>query len=71
MILLKYEKHPSVLKIKEHVGIIEKKFAFDETTLDNTYEKMKSLDPKKAQPENDISAKVLIYFGKLFFYKIS
>ena len=59
MIILKYENHPSVLKIKEHT-ILGKKFTFEETSLDIVYDKIKSLDPKKAQVENDIPAKVLI-----------
>ena len=59
MIILKFENHPSILKIKEHT-VLRGKFTFEKTSLDTVYDKIKSLDPKKAQVENDIPAKVLI-----------
>ena len=58
-ILDKYQSHPSILKIKENVKV-EKKFKFNDVTEDETYLKIKSLDPKKACMENDIPAKILI-----------
>ena len=58
-ILEKYKTHPSILKIKENVKV-EKKFKFNDTTEDDIYSKIKSLNPKKACMENDIPAKVLI-----------
>ena len=58
-ILDKYKSHPSILKIKENVKV-EKTFKFDDTTGDEMYLKIKSLDPKKACMENDIPAKILI-----------
>ena len=58
-ILDKYKTHPSILKIKENVTV-DKKFKFTETTEDETYSKVKSLDTKKASTENDIPATMLI-----------
>ena len=72
-ILDKYKSHPSILKIKENVKV-ENKFKFDDTTEDEIYSNMKSLDPKKACMENDIPAKIFIgtndivsdYLSKMF-----
>ena len=58
-ILKKYHTHPSILKIKENVQV-EEKFKFVDTTEDEIYKKIKSLNPKKACMENDIPAKILI-----------
>ena len=59
IILEKYKTDHSILKIKENVKV-EKKFKFDNTTEDDVYSKIKSLDPKKTGTENDIPAKALI-----------
>ena len=45
-IIVKYESHPSILKIKAKVKI-EHKFKFDDITEEKAYAKIKSLDPKK------------------------
>ena len=45
-IIKNYESHPSILKIKENVNIINK-FGFQDTTEDEIYLKISSLDPKK------------------------
>ena len=58
-ILKKYHTHPSILKIKENVKVAEK-FKFVDTTENEIYKKIKSLNPKKACMENDIPAKILI-----------
>ncbi|MCH2405854.1 MAG: reverse transcriptase family protein [Nitrosopumilus sp.] len=58
-IIDKYKTHPSILKIKEIVKV-EKIFEFENTTEDEVYSKIRSLDPKKACMENDIPAKILI-----------
>ena len=58
-ILEKYKTHPSILKIKENVKV-ENKFKFNDTTEDDIYSKIKSLNPKKTCMENDIPAKTLI-----------
>ena len=39
---------------------MDNKFKFDNTTEDDVYSKIKSLDPKETCTENDISAKTLI-----------
>ena len=72
-IITNYKQHPSILKIKENVKV-ETKFKFTDTTGDEIYSKIKSLDPKKASMENDIPAKMLIgtndiisaYISKMF-----
>ena len=58
-IIQKYKSHPSILKIKENV-IIENKFQFQNTTEDEMYFKINSLDTKKACKVDDIPAKLLI-----------
>ena len=47
-IITKYENHPSILKIKEHIKAIEK-FTFSKLTPNDLDEHIKSLDPKKLQ----------------------
>ena len=58
-ILEKYKSHPSILKIKENVTVVNK-FRFQDTTEDQIYLKINSLDPKKACKENDIPPKILL-----------
>ena len=58
-IISKYKLHPSILKIKEHIEV-KNKFKFEDTTEDEIFLKIKSLDPKKACMQNDIPAKTLI-----------
>ena len=58
-IITKYENHPSILKIKEHVKVIEK-FTFSKPIPNDLDEHIKSLDPKKTTVENDIPTKILI-----------
>ena len=58
-IIKKYKTHPSILKIKENVQV-ETKFEFRDTTEDDIFEKIRTLDPKKANIENDIPAEVLL-----------
>ena len=58
-IVKKYEHHPSILKIKENVKV-KNKFQFQDTTEDELYLKINSLDAKKACKDNDIPPKILI-----------
>ena len=58
-IITKFENHPSILKIKEHIKAIET-FTFSKPTPNDLYEHIKSLDPKKTTVENDIPTKILI-----------
>ena len=58
-IIEKYKMHPSILNIKKSIKV-ENKFKFSDTTEDEIYSKIKSLDPKKACVENDIPIKILI-----------
>ena len=58
-IIKQYENHPSVLKIKEHVGSVDK-FKFTEITVENMNKEIGNLDPRKVSVKDDIPAKVLI-----------
>ena len=55
----KYERHPSVLKIKEFISP-DNSFSFSSTTTQEFENEIQQLDPKKASAENDIPTKVLI-----------
>ena len=59
VIVEKYKSHPSILKIKENVQL-ETKFEFRDTTEDDIFTRIKTLDPKKASIKNDIPVKVLL-----------
>ena len=54
-IILKYKKHPSILKIKEEVKV-ENKFKFADSTSYSIQNEIRNLDPKKASTENDLPA---------------
>ena len=58
-IIEKYKSHPSILKIKDNVKL-ETKFEFNDVNADEIYDRVKALDPKKANKQNDIPTKVLI-----------
>ena len=58
-IIKQYENHPSVLKIKEQVGSVDK-FKFTEITVENMNKEIGNLDPRKVSVKDDIPAKVLI-----------
>ena len=58
-IITKYENHPSILKIKEHIQVKEK-FTFSKPTPKDLEENLISLDPKKTTVENNIPTKILI-----------
>ena len=58
-IVKKYETHPSILKIKEHV-CVDSKFTFSDTTPNNFKDDICKLDTTKASTENDIPTKILI-----------
>ena len=57
-IIKQYEKHPSVQKIKENVNLDEK-FSFKDIGEQDVNKVIYSLDPKKAELENDIPVKIL------------
>ena len=52
-------RHPSILKIKEHV-CVDSKFTFSDNTPKHFKDDICKLDPKKASTENDIPTKILI-----------
>ena len=58
-IMKQYENHPSVLKIKEHVGSVDK-FKFTEITVENMNKEIGNLDPRKVSVKDDIPAKGVI-----------
>ena len=58
-IVKKYELHPSILKIKENVKV-KNKFQFQDTTEDELYLKINSLDAKKSCKDDEIPPKILI-----------
>ena len=47
-IITKYENHPSILKIEEHIKVTEK-FTFSKPRFNDLDEHIKSLDSKKLQ----------------------
>ena len=59
-IIKRYERHPSILKIKENVNDQNEKFIFMDTTPHVMKNEINKLDPKKASVENDIPTKILI-----------
>ena len=58
-IIKRYQKHPSIVKIKEKVQIKDK-FTFKEITSSQIKQKIDKLIPKKACIGNDIPTKVLM-----------
>ena len=58
-IIKQYENHQSILKIKEHINVINK-FKFSEITVNNINEEIENLDPLKASIKDDLPAKILI-----------
>ena len=57
-ILAKYETHPSVIMIKNKINVSQK-FKFEDVKMDEMYDKIKSLDPKKGSSQ-DIPTDILI-----------
>ena len=57
--VLKFKKHPSILKIKEHVTLTTDVY-FPKPPREVLSDHLDSLDPKKATVENDIPTKILI-----------
>ena len=55
----KYEKHPSILLIKQKVPVDFQRFSFRETTVVEMENEIKALDPKKAAAQNSIPTKIL------------
>ena len=63
-IVKKYNQHPSILKIKQHVNIGDK-FSFSESTDQQFQALIKSLDPKKVTVDNDIPSKMLLVTNEI------
>ena len=63
-IVKKYNQHPSILKIKQHVNI-DDKFSFSESTDQQFQALIKSLDPKKVTVDNDIPSKMLLVTNEI------
>ena len=55
--LLKYEVHPSVVKIKQTVS--HSNFSFTEIALKEVEDEIKNLNPRKANTYNNIPPKIL------------
>ena len=60
VIIKRYERHPSILRIKGIVNTGNKTFTFTDTTPDVIKDEISKLDPKKASVQNDIPTKILI-----------
>ena len=60
VIIKRYERHPSILKLQEIVNTGNKKITFTDTTPNIIKDEISKLDPKKASVKNDIPAKILI-----------
>ena len=58
-IIIKYENHPSIKKIKENMKD-ENKFSFKDTTSQDFETQIQNLDTKKSMLENDIPSKMLV-----------
>ena len=63
-IIRKYSKHPSILKIKEHVQF-DQRFQFSNVTTEKIKRDINELDIKKAHVENDIPTKLLVETGDI------
>ena len=59
--ITKYNKHPSIIKIKENV-IVRDKIAFSLTNLRNIEEKIANLNLNKPTTLNNIPAKILVQY---------
>ena len=57
--LKRYESHPSVLKIKEKVGLVDTTFSFSLCTISDIESEIKALNPKKGKPHMSIPPKQL------------
>ena len=63
-IITKYENHPSILKIKEHIKVTEK-FTFSKPMCNDLDEHIKSPDPKNLQWKTIYPLKLLLIQRKL------
>ena len=57
--LKRYESHPSVLKIREKVGLVDTTFSFSLCTISDIESEIKALNPKKGKPHMSIPPKQL------------
>ena len=55
----KYEKHPSIIKIKEKMKDKNVSFSFSFVTKEKLLNELRKLNPKKACQENDIAVKII------------
>ena len=64
--IYKYENHPSVIAIKNHMKGTNSSFSFQTVTKENTAKLITNLDNKKAAQSMDIPTKLVKEFGCLF-----
>ena len=62
----KYENHPSVIAIKNHMKGTNSSFSFQTVTKENTAKLTTNIDNKKAAQSIDIPSKLFKEFGCLF-----
>ena len=62
-IIKHYENHPSILKIKEHINVVNK-LKFSEITVNNINEEIENLDPLKASIKDDIPAVMYLHIDR-------
>ena len=65
----KYKRHPSILKIKEHIRV-ENYFDFKHIDDKKMAEVLKDLNAKKAKQENDIPIKLITENIVIFFCSV-
>ena len=65
-VIYKYENHPSVLAIKNHMKGTNSSFSFQTVTKENTAKLTTNIDNKKAAQSIDIPSKLFKEFGCLF-----
>ncbi len=63
-IVEKYSDHPSILKIKKHINIVEK-FSFKKTTKKEIQDNIKLLNTKKTTVDGDIPTKMLVLTNEI------
>ena len=64
--IYKYENHPSVIAIKNHMKSTNSSFSFQTVTKEGTAKLITNLDSKKAAQSMDIPTKLVKEFACLF-----
>ena len=62
----KYENHPSINSIKQHITDKNKVFSFRNVTKEEISSAIKTLNRKKATLSNDIPTKIIPQFSEIF-----